>query len=162
MGATLANVAVDVIFDSVSVTTTYKAKLAEVGIIFGSISEAVQNHPELAKKYLGTVVPSGDNYYAALNSAVFTDGSFCYIPKGVKCPMDLSTYFRINTLTRPTPPPAPNSNWAASRRITTSRPPRQHQRQHRLPNENQKKLDSDLLFLAVAAGSAGRSGATDR
>ena len=95
--ATLANVAVDVIFDSVSVATTYKTRLAEVGIIFGSISEAVQNHPELVKKYLGTVVPSGDNYYAALNSAVFTDGSFCYIPKGVKCPMDLSTYFRINT-----------------------------------------------------------------
>ncbi len=95
--ATLANVAVDVIFDSVSVVTTYKAKLAEVGIVFGSISEAVQNHPELVRKYLGTVVPSGDNYYAALNSAVFTDGSFCYIPKGVQCPMDLSTYFRINT-----------------------------------------------------------------
>ena len=95
--ATLANVAVDVIFDSVSVATTYKAKLAEVGIIFGSISEAVQNHPDLVRKYLGTVVPSGDNYYAALNSAVFTDGSFCYIPKGVKCPMELSTYFRINT-----------------------------------------------------------------
>ena len=95
--ATLANVAVDVIFDSVSVVTTYKAKLAEVGIVFGSISEAVQNHPELVRKYLGTVVPSGDNYYAALNSAVFTDGSFCYIPKGVKCPMDLSTYLRINT-----------------------------------------------------------------
>jgi len=95
--AALAGVAVDVIFDSVSVTTTYKARLAEVGIIFGSISEAVQNHPELVKKYLGTVVPPGDNYYAALNSAVFTDGSFCYIPKGVKCPMDLSTYFRINT-----------------------------------------------------------------
>jgi Fe-S cluster assembly protein SufB len=95
--AALAGVAVDVIFDSVSVTTTYKAKLAEVGIIFGSISEAVQNHPELVKKYLGTVVPAGDNYYAALNSAVFTDGSFCFIPKGVKCPMDLSTYFRINT-----------------------------------------------------------------
>ncbi len=95
--ATLANVAVDVIFDSVSVATTYKAKLAEVGIVFGSISEAVQNHPDLVRKYLGTVVPSGDNYYAALNSAVFTDGSFCYIPKGVKCPMELSTYFRINT-----------------------------------------------------------------
>ena len=95
--AALAGVAVDVIFDSVSVTTTYKARLAEVGIVFGSISEAVQNHPELVRKYLGTVVPSGDNYYAALNSAVFTDGSFCYIPKGVKCPMDLSTYFRINT-----------------------------------------------------------------
>ena len=95
--AALAGVAVDVIFDSVSVATTYKAKLAEVGIIFGSISEAVQTHPELVRKYLGTVVPSGDNYYAALNSAVFTDGSFCYIPKGVKCPMELSTYFRINT-----------------------------------------------------------------
>ena len=95
--AKLAGVAVDVIFDSVSVVTTYKAKLAEVGIIFGSISEAVHEHPELVKQYLGTVVPVGDNYYAALNSAVFTDGSFCFIPKGVKCPMDLSTYFRINT-----------------------------------------------------------------
>ncbi|CAE6489978.1 MAG TPA: Fe-S cluster assembly protein SufB [Nitrosomonas nitrosa] len=95
--AALAGVAVDVIFDSVSVATTYKEKLAEVGIIFCSISEAVRNHPELVKKYLGTVVPVGDNFYAALNSAVFTDGSFCYIPKGVKCPMDLSTYFRINT-----------------------------------------------------------------
>ena len=95
--ATLANVAVDVIFDSVSVATTYKARLAEAGVIFGSISEAVQNHPELVRRYLGTVVPSGDNYYAALNSAVFTDGSFCFIPKGVKCPMELSTYFRINT-----------------------------------------------------------------
>jgi Fe-S cluster assembly protein SufB len=95
--AVLAGVAVDVIFDSVSVATTYKEKLAEVGIIFCSISEAVQKHPELVRKYLGTVVPVGDNYYAALNSAVFTDGSFCFIPKGVKCPMDLSTYFRINT-----------------------------------------------------------------
>lgn len=95
--AALAGVAVDVIFDSVSVATTYKEKLAEVGIIFCSISEAVQHHPELVKQYLGTVVPPGDNFYAALNSAVFTDGSFCYIPKGVKCPMDLSTYFRINT-----------------------------------------------------------------
>ena len=95
--AALAGVAVDVIFDSVSVTTTYKAKLAEVGIIFGSISEAVHNHPELVKQYLGSVVPAADNYYAALNSAVFTDGSFCFIPRGVKCPMDLSTYFRINT-----------------------------------------------------------------
>jgi Fe-S cluster assembly protein SufB len=93
----LAGVAVDVIFDSVSVTTTYKAKLAEVGIIFCSMSEAVLEHPELVQKYLGTVIPTGDNYYAALNSAVFTDGSFCFIPKGVKCPMDLSTYFRINT-----------------------------------------------------------------
>lgn len=95
--AALAGVAVDVIFDSVSVATTYKEKLAEVGIIFCSISEAVHNHPELIKQYLGTVVPPGDNFYAALNSAVFTDGSFCFIPKGVKCPMDLSTYFRINT-----------------------------------------------------------------
>jgi Fe-S cluster assembly protein SufB len=93
----LAGVAVDVIFDSVSVATTYKHKLAEVGIIFCSMSEAVQRHPELVQKYLGCVVPKADNYYAALNSAVFTDGSFCFIPKGVKCPMDLSTYFRINT-----------------------------------------------------------------
>ncbi|MBP6096694.1 MAG: Fe-S cluster assembly protein SufB [Methyloversatilis sp.] len=93
----LAGVAVDVIFDSVSVATTYKARLAEVGIIFCSMSEAVLQHPELVQKYLGTVIPTGDNYYAALNSAVFTDGSFCFIPKGVKCPMDLSTYFRINT-----------------------------------------------------------------
>jgi len=95
--AALAGVAVDVIFDSVSVATTYKQKLAEVGIIFCSISEAVHDHPDLVRKYLGTVVPPGDNYYAALNSAVFTDGSFCFIPKGVKCPMELSTYFRINT-----------------------------------------------------------------
>ena len=95
--AALAGVAVDVIFDSVSVATTYKQKLAEVGIIFCSISEAVHAYPELVKQYLGTVVPVGDNYYAALNSAVFTDGTFCFIPKGVKCPMDLSTYFRINT-----------------------------------------------------------------
>ena len=93
----LAGVAVDVIFDSVSVTTTYKQKLAEVGVIFCSMSEAVRDHPELVRKYLGSVVPTGDNFYAALNSAVFTDGSFCYIPKGVKCPMELSTYFRINT-----------------------------------------------------------------
>ena len=93
----LAGVAVDVIFDSVSVTTTYKQRLAEVGIIFCSISEALRDHPELVRKYLGSVVPYTDNYYAALNSAVFTDGSFCYIPKGVKCPMELSTYFRINT-----------------------------------------------------------------
>jgi Fe-S cluster assembly protein SufB len=95
--AHLAGVAVDVVFDSVSVATTYKEKLAEVGILFCSISEAVQKHPDIVRKYLGTVVPSSDNYYAALNSAVFTDGSFCFIPKGVKCPMDLSTYFRINT-----------------------------------------------------------------
>jgi Fe-S cluster assembly protein SufB len=93
----LAGVAVDVIFDSVSVTTTYKKKLADVGVIFCSMSEAVRDHPELVRKYLGSVVPTGDNFYAALNSAVFTDGSFCYIPKGVKCPMELSTYFRINT-----------------------------------------------------------------
>ena len=93
----LAGVAVDVIFDSVSVTTTYKKRLAEAGVIFGSMSEAVRDHPDLVRKHLGTVVPSGDNFYAALNSAVFTDGSFCYIPKGVKCPMELSTYFRINT-----------------------------------------------------------------
>jgi Fe-S cluster assembly protein SufB len=93
----LAGVAVDVIFDSVSVTTTYKHKLAEVGVIFCSFSEAVKEHPELVRKYLGSVVPTTDNFYAALNSAVFTDGSFCYIPKGVRCPMELSTYFRINT-----------------------------------------------------------------
>jgi Fe-S cluster assembly protein SufB len=92
----LAGVAVDVVFDSVSVTTTYKAALAEKGIIFCSFSEAVREHPELVRKYLGSVVPPGDNFYAALNSAVFTDGSFCFIPKGVSCPMDLSTYFRIN------------------------------------------------------------------
>jgi Fe-S cluster assembly protein SufB len=93
----LAGVAVDVIFDSVSVATTYKKKLAEVGVIFCSFSEAVKDHPELVRKYLGSVVPAGDNFYAALNSAVFTDGSFCFIPKGVRCPMELSTYFRINT-----------------------------------------------------------------
>src|SRR5579871_1944634 len=92
----LAGVAVDAVFDSVSVATTFKAKLAEMGIIFCSFSEAVQNHPELVKKYLGSVVPYNDNYYAALNSAVFSDGSFAYIPKGVRCPMELSTYFRIN------------------------------------------------------------------
>lgn len=92
----LTNVAVDAVFDSVSVKTTYKEKLAELGIIFCSFSEAVQDHPELVKKYLGTVIPQNDNYYAALNSAVFSDGSFVYIPKGVKCPMELSTYFRIN------------------------------------------------------------------
>ncbi len=92
----LAGVAVDAVFDSVSVATTFKAKLAEAGVIFGSFSEAVKEHPELVKQYLGTVVPTSDNFYAALNSAVFTDGSFCYIPKGVRCPMELSTYFRIN------------------------------------------------------------------
>ena len=89
-------VAVDAVFDSVSVATTYRAKLAEQGVIFCSISEAVKEHPELVKKYLGSVVPYTDNFYACLNSAVFTDGSFVYIPKGVKCPMELSTYFRIN------------------------------------------------------------------
>ncbi len=89
-------VAVDAIFDSVSVATTYKAKLAEKGIIFCSISEAVKNHPHLVQKYLGSVVPATDNFFAALNSAVFSDGSFVYIPKGVKCPMELSSYFRIN------------------------------------------------------------------
>ncbi len=93
----LAGVAVDVIFDSVSVTTTYKKRLAEAGVIFCSFSEAVQEHPELIRRYLGTVVASNDNFYAALNAAVFTDGSFCFIPRGVKCPMELSTYFRINT-----------------------------------------------------------------
>ena len=92
----LAGVAVDIVMDSVSVATTFKKTLAEKGIIFCSISEAIQEHPELVKKYLGTVVPQKDNFYAALNSAVFSDGSFCYIPKGVKCPMELSTYFRIN------------------------------------------------------------------
>src|SRR3954470_19355970 len=92
----LAGVAVDAVFDSVSVGTTYRDTLAKQGIIFCSFSEAVQEHPELVRKYLGMVVPYTDNYYAALNSAVFTDGSFCYIPKGVRCPMELSTYFRIN------------------------------------------------------------------
>jgi Fe-S cluster assembly protein SufB len=92
----LGNVAVDAIFDSVSIATTFKDKLAEDGVIFCSISEALQEHPELVKKYLGTVVPVGDNYFTALNSAVFSDGSFVFIPKGVKCPMELSTYFRIN------------------------------------------------------------------
>ena len=92
----LANVAVDAIFDSVSVATTFKEKLCEAGVIFCSISEALQEHPELVKKYIGSVVPVGDNYFAALNSAVFTDGSFVFVPKGVTCPMDLSTYFRIN------------------------------------------------------------------
>jgi Fe-S cluster assembly protein SufB len=94
--ARLAGVAVDAVFDSVSVATTFKDTLAEQGIIFCSFSEAVQDHPELIEQYLGTVVPHTDNYFAALNSAVFTDGSFCYIPKGVRCPMELSTYFRIN------------------------------------------------------------------
>ena len=92
----LAGVAVDVVFDSVSVATTFKAKLNELGIIFCSFGEAVRNHPDLVKKYLGTVVPHSDNIFAALNAAVFSDGSFVYIPKGVRCPMELSTYFRIN------------------------------------------------------------------
>ncbi len=92
----LSGVAVDVVVDSVSVATTFKKTLNEKGIIFCSISEAIQEHPELVKKYIGSIVPKTDNFYAALNSAVFTDGSFCYIPKGVKCPMELSTYFRIN------------------------------------------------------------------
>ena len=94
----LAGVAVDAVFDSVSVATTFKEKLADAGVIFCSFSEAVQNHPDLVRKYLGSVVPTADNYYAALNSAVFTDGSFCYIPKNTRCPMELSTYFRINAL----------------------------------------------------------------
>ena len=92
----LAGVAVDVVIDSVSVATSFKDTLSEKGIIFCSMNEAIKKHPELVKKYLGTVIPKTDNYYAALNSAVFSDGSFCYIPKGVKCPMELSTYFRIN------------------------------------------------------------------
>ena len=94
--AALAGVAVDAVFDSVSVATTFKDDLAKKGIIFCSFGEAVQEHPELVKKYLGSVIPITDNYFACLNSAVFTDGSFCYIPKGVRCPMELSTYFRIN------------------------------------------------------------------
>jgi Fe-S cluster assembly protein SufB len=94
--ARLAGVAVDAVFDSVSVATTFKERLAEAGVIFCPFSEAVQKHPDLIRQYLGTVVPAGDNFYAALNSAVFTDGSFVYVPKGVRCPMELSTYFRIN------------------------------------------------------------------
>jgi len=94
--AALAGVAVDAVIDSVSVATTFKENLAELGIIFSSFSEAVQEYPELIQKYLGSVVPANDNFFAALNSAVFSDGSFCYIPKGVRCPMELSTYFRIN------------------------------------------------------------------
>src|SRR5215469_3523413 len=92
----LAGVAVDAVFDSVSVATTFKEKLKAQGVIFCSFSEAVQEHPELVRQYLGSVVPTSDNFFAALNSAVFSDGSFCYIPKGVRCPMELSTYFRIN------------------------------------------------------------------
>ena len=94
----LAGVAVDAVFDSVSVATTFKKTLAKVGVIFCSFSEAVREHPELVRKYLGSVVPSGDNFFAALNSAVFSDGSFVYVPKGVRCPMELSTYFRINAM----------------------------------------------------------------
>jgi Fe-S cluster assembly protein SufB len=94
----LTGVAVDAVFDSVSVATTFKSKLAEAGVIFCPFSEAVQEHPELVRRYLGAVVPAGDNFYAALNAAVFSDGSFVYIPKGVRCPMELSTYFRINAL----------------------------------------------------------------
>jgi Fe-S cluster assembly protein SufB len=94
--ARLAGVAVDAVFDSVSVATTFKERLTEAGVIFCPFSEAVQKHPELVERYLGSVVPVGDNFYAALNSAVFTDGSFVYVPKGVRCPMELSTYFRIN------------------------------------------------------------------
>ena len=94
--AILAGVAVDAVFDSVSVATTFKAKLMDMGVIFGSFSEAVHEHPDLVRRYLGSVVPSTDNFFAALNSAVFSDGSFCYVPKGVRCPMELSTYFRIN------------------------------------------------------------------
>ena len=92
----LAGVAVDAVVDSVSVATTFQKDLAKVGVIFCSFSDAVQKHPELVEQYLGSVVPYTDNFFAALNSAVFTDGSFCYIPKGVRCPMELSTYFRIN------------------------------------------------------------------
>ena len=94
----LAGVAVDAVFDSVSVFTSFKEKLAEAGVIFCSMSEAIKEHPELIKKYLGSVVPARDNFYSALNSAVFSDGSFCYIPKNTKCPMELSTYFRINNM----------------------------------------------------------------
>ncbi|HEU0151729.1 MAG TPA: Fe-S cluster assembly protein SufB, partial [Arenimonas sp.] len=94
--ARLAGVAVDAVFDSVSVGTTFRKELAEKGVIFCSMSEAIKEHPELVRQYLGSVVPVGDNYFAALNSAVFSDGSFVFIPKGVRCPMELSTYFRIN------------------------------------------------------------------
>src|SRR6185312_10062733 len=97
-GVKRANVAVDAVFDSVSVVTTFKEELKKVGIIFGSISEAIREHPDLVKQYLGSVVPVSDNFFATLNSAVFSDGSFVYIPKGVRCPMELSTYFRINAL----------------------------------------------------------------
>ena len=92
----LANVAVDVVFDSVSIYTTFQKKLEEAGVVLCSISDAIQKYPDLIQKYLGSVVPTGDNFYAALNSAVFTDGSFVFVPKGVHCPMELATYFRIN------------------------------------------------------------------
>src|SRR5690606_9585891 len=92
----LSGVAVDAVFDSVSIATTFREKLEKAGVIFCPISEAIRKHPELVKKYLGSVVPPGDNFFAALNSAVFSDGSFVYVPKGVRCPMELSTYFRIN------------------------------------------------------------------
>src|SRR5271154_1048281 len=93
----LSNVAVDAVLDSASVATTFREELAKVGVIFCSFSEAVKHHPDLIRKYLGSVVPYNDNFFAALNSAVFSDGSFCYVPKGVRCPMELSTYFRMNT-----------------------------------------------------------------
>src|SRR5690242_18192774 len=95
-GVKKSNVAVDAVFDSVSVVTTFKEELKKAGVIFSSISEAIQNHPELVKKYLGSVVPITDNFFATLNSAVYSDGSFVYVPEGVRCPMELSTYFRIN------------------------------------------------------------------
>src|SRR5579871_1410525 len=95
-GVQRSNVAVDAVFDSVSVVTTFKEELKKAGVIFGSISEAIREHPELVRKYLGSVVPITDNFFATLNSAVFSDGSFVYVPKGVRCPMELSTYFRIN------------------------------------------------------------------
>src|SRR4029079_5021785 len=95
-GVSGARVAVDAVFDSVSVVTTFKAELKKAGVIFCSISEALRDHPDLVRKYLGSVVPQSDNFYAALNSAVFSDGSFVYVPEGVRCPMELSTYFRIN------------------------------------------------------------------
>jgi Fe-S cluster assembly protein SufB len=94
--AALAGVAIDAVFDSVSVATTFRESLAKVGVIFCSMSEAVREHPDLVRRFLGSVVPTGDNYYAALNSAVFSDGSFVFVPRGVRCPMELSTYFRIN------------------------------------------------------------------
>ena len=96
--ARLAGVAVDAVFDSVSVATTFKERLAEAGVVFCPFSEAVRNHPELIEQYLGSVVPYTDNFFATLNSAVFSDGSFVYVPQGVRCPMELSTYFRINAL----------------------------------------------------------------